>query len=706
MKKLIIFVSSFLIFSQINLYDQTLKILTFNVWSGLDYDGTFKMGEYETASKREKRFESMVTQIKGINPDMIFLQEANPVDEYTSRLSKLLDYNEVHQVCNAGFKIGSVGIPVNLKEGQIILARKSLNLEKYDAWKLSGSPGINSDFFNLHFNESIYTLVGKIKINNVSFYLLNVHLFAGLPNNKQLKTVLKNMLDSNKISEDEYYETLEKLQDGCDRQKKEVKRLISAMQDLPQNSPIIVAGDFNSDVHSNLISNFKKRASLIDTYIGEGKYLTWNPDRNNNIKISSLPAKDNSSFNAYDSLNEYYDLLPKKIDHIFLNKMFSAHDILYSNVVLDSSFSGIYSSDHFGYLSVINCDNALKNGDKESDDLQNFNDSEIEPLPIINYDADAGFGYGAKLFVLNKLKHNESFDALVFNSTKGERWYRFVFSIPDFELRQGKKYPFSLDLIVDYDKWINNSFFGIGNRSRDENKEFYTREPLEISLTLSRAFTESFVSQFGLKYKTVKNSNFSENGVLNKLQPSQNQGKSNSQSFYFNIRYDTRNGFINPSNGSVAQIEYEIAPGFSFTNTKYSKLSLLFQNYIIPFYPKTVLANRLMLQSIFGNGLPIQVLNSIGGNSTVRGFNQDRYLDKVSYVFNSELRFPIFWRFGGIFGFDAGNVCSSFSKISFQRTLVSGVFGLRFYMDTYVIRCDAGFSKESTGIYFNFGQIF
>jgi len=81
--------------------------------------------------------------------------------------------------------------------------------------------------------------------------------------------------------------------------------------------------------------------------------------------------------------------------------------------------------------------------------------SNSEVFPIVNYDSDAGFGYGAKAFLFNQLEMNESFDLILYNSTKGERWYRFVFSIMDMQRRQGKEYPLALDLIIDYDKRIS-----------------------------------------------------------------------------------------------------------------------------------------------------------------------------------------------------------------------------------------------------------
>jgi hypothetical protein len=74
-----------------------LKVLTINVWSGLDYIGIFKAGDYETPDRREARFRSLVAQAKELSPDVIFVQEANPVDRYAVKLASALGMDEVHQ---------------------------------------------------------------------------------------------------------------------------------------------------------------------------------------------------------------------------------------------------------------------------------------------------------------------------------------------------------------------------------------------------------------------------------------------------------------------------------------------------------------------------------------------------------------------------------------------------------------------------------
>ncbi len=92
--------------------DRTLRIVTINVWSGLDYHGTLNFGEYESAERRDFRFQFLARQLKELKPDIIFVQEANPVGKYSSALADSLDFDEVHQVCNAGLKILGFGLAV------------------------------------------------------------------------------------------------------------------------------------------------------------------------------------------------------------------------------------------------------------------------------------------------------------------------------------------------------------------------------------------------------------------------------------------------------------------------------------------------------------------------------------------------------------------------------------------------------------------
>src|SRR5512135_1187598 len=58
----------------------------------------------------------------------------------------------------------------------------------------------------------------------------------------------------------------------------------------------------------------------------------------------------------------------------------------------------------------------------------------FSPFPILMFDSDIGFGYGGRVKFVDYLGNKESLDLILFNSTRGERWYVFTFSIPDLEI--------------------------------------------------------------------------------------------------------------------------------------------------------------------------------------------------------------------------------------------------------------------------------
>lgn len=330
----------------------------------------------------------------------------------------------------------------------------------------------------------------------------------------------------------------------------------------------------------------------------------------------------------------------------------------------------------------------------------------IEPFPILSYDTDAGFGYGVKVVFRNQLGFRESFDLTLFNSTKGERWYRLVASLPDAEMRQGTSYPIAFDLAVDYDKWINNSFFGIGNDAPFDQREIYTKEPLDLSLTVSRGFSPAVIAGAGVRFRAVRNFGFSDTSRLAVLPPELNAGRVSYTALFLSARYDTRNSTIGPTKGLVLQGDMEVAPAFLPGNISFARYGLTVQHYRPVIWESTTLALRGMLQSLNGSDLPVQVLLPIGGNASLRGYTQDRYLDCVSAVLNAEMRFPIYWRFGGVLGVDAGKVWDSLGALDITGWAINPTIGLRFAMETFVVRVDVGLGKETTGFYFNFGQLF
>jgi hypothetical protein len=68
----------------------------------------------------------------------------------------------IHHVGLGGVRIGPVGLPVNLREGDVILAREDLELEYIGRKALTG--GAVGNFFTFHFGDATQIVAGKIRV--------------------------------------------------------------------------------------------------------------------------------------------------------------------------------------------------------------------------------------------------------------------------------------------------------------------------------------------------------------------------------------------------------------------------------------------------------------------------------------------------------------------------------------------------------------
>ncbi len=329
------------------------------------------------------------------------------------------------------------------------------------------------------------------------------------------------------------------------------------------------------------------------------------------------------------------------------------------------------------------------------------NKSSIELLPILSYDTDAGFGFGGKAFFFNQVLTNESFDIILFASTKGERWLRFVFSYPDFEFRQGTIYPFAIDFTVDYDVWIKNGFYGWNNFSPSE-KEFYRKGIFETSLLSSFGLSKEFVLQCGLGFKNYRLSNFEKEKAL--IAVFSKEGKHSISLPFLTAggRFDSRNSFINPTQGFQTTLNLE----YGVSSIKYVKSAVEMMYYLPLLSDQAVSAFHLSLKDCKTDSLNFLLLPSLGGNNTLRGYPQDRFINNTAMYCNAELRFKLYNRLGGIAGLDFGKTWNVVPKIDLSNWIYSPVVGLRYYMDNFIVRADFSISKETSGFYLNFGHIF
>jgi outer membrane protein assembly factor BamA len=251
---------------------------------------------------------------------------------------------------------------------------------------------------------------------------------------------------------------------------------------------------------------------------------------------------------------------------------------------------------------------------------------------------------------------------------------------------------------------IQNHFFGLGNRSRASDKETYNKEPFLVEVTGGHGFSKTFTLKAGGRYRCIVDSRAKSGGLLESF-GTPDVGRVAYGAGFLGVQYDTRDSYLRPQKGWVLEGEVEKAPGYVGKGGSYTRWDTTFRRFVLLSPLRSVLAFRLRFQGLDHRDLPVQTLLSLGGGNTLRGYAQDRFLDTALALSNAEMRFPIYKRFGGVVGCDAGKVWDSFSQADLRRWAVNSVTGLRFYMETFIVRLDVGFSREGTGLYLNFDQV-
>jgi len=334
----------------------------------------------------------------------------------------------------------------------------------------------------------------------------------------------------------------------------------------------------------------------------------------------------------------------------------------------------------------------------------------FSPFPILMYDTDIGFGYGGRVKFVDYFKKKESLDLILFNSTKGERWYVFTFSLPDLEIRQGKRFGLSFDLKAEYDKFLNYSFYGIGAGTPETNQTVFTHETINVPLTFGRGLTPHLVVEAAYVLRWIRYSEPQEGPFQEEIAGLAAQGRQFVPYLSFILKYDTSDSQIHPTRGFRFILQDDWAAGFMGSRgAAFNRLTADFRKYQRVFGEKDVFAVRALAQYVGGGEIPLFDHASLGGGNTLtamRGFPLNRFLDRGKFLVNAEYRFPLVWRLGGNVFCDSGTVWPSLRDIDLKAIAFDAGAGLRFYMPDFVVRVDVAWSREGMGLYFNFGHIF
>lgn len=351
----------------------SFKVVTWNAWHGLD-TGEFWVTLTESPEENQARLQHQVKQLAGERPDVIFLQEVNPLPDralaYVAGLKEHgLAYRQVHQVDACGIRrSGGPGLIPGLNNGLVILAKEELELQKLDGLKLSGDVGRCESRSGYQLEELRYGLIAEVTIpgTSIKYLMVSVHLHSGFEAGSKFLSQVATLHDQGRFARYPW------LQWTIDQSRlRRIGELDALMRDLYRRTRegryagIVIGGDFNFE------SDFPEYEEAVmlqlqDTYVsatGAGDLYTADPMRNARIdpRESLTTPKDldreitSEATEIQEAIRATYRTemtRPRRIDYLFVNAFFPDHCLSQDLFGTDTNAAGLPASDHYGILNL------------------------------------------------------------------------------------------------------------------------------------------------------------------------------------------------------------------------------------------------------------------------------------------------------------------------------------------------------------------
>ncbi|HEX4925173.1 MAG TPA: hypothetical protein VFV50_13860, partial [Bdellovibrionales bacterium] len=208
-----------------------LKAVTYNVWHGLSGQGLFRFSELEPPGRKELRKKAQIENLRAEKPDLLFLQEVNPIVSGSRFYADNLGLHEVHQTDQAGLELFGFGLPTNLRTGLCILADPKWRLTKVAGVRLSGR-GYLSDSMSLQLAEFRYALFARLEKDGKSLLAVNLHLHHGPILTRTMEARLDELTGSGLVPQSLALKTRHAMTRAGERRLGELRKLAGLLEEL------------------------------------------------------------------------------------------------------------------------------------------------------------------------------------------------------------------------------------------------------------------------------------------------------------------------------------------------------------------------------------------------------------------------------------------------------------------------------------------
>ncbi len=326
-------------------------------------------------------------------------------------------------------------------------------------------------------------------------------------------------------------------------------------------------------------------------------------------------------------------------------------------------------------------------------------------LPVVFFSPDTKFGGGAGGLLTFNFK-NDSIGARRSSVTVGAVYTQLnqlLLYFPFQLFPRNQAYWISGE--VGYYRYVFN-FFGTGNNISPDYIEKYNAVFPRFRLNAVKKIKPNLFVGFRYAFDDFKYTRVDSGGILDKRQVTGATGGRVS-GIGTQLNYDTRDALFFPRNGYVLEAYLYGEGQLTGSDFAYQRLSVDASRYF-PIGKNSVVAVNAAAVLSFGD-VPFHQMPVIGGTKRLRGYFEGKYRDNNLLLLQSEWRFPLYKRFGGVIFGGLGEVTDKLSGWSLDNVRYNFGTGLRFTIDKAQhinIRADYGIGYKSSGFYLTIGEAF
>ncbi len=290
---------------------------------------------------------------------------------------------------------------------------------------------------------------------------------------------------------------------------------------------------------------------------------------------------------------------------------------------------------------------------------------------------------------------------------KIERELSFIYEDPAFA--QGR---FALNFGAEFIKKATARFYGFTQDTPKSNETNYTERELGARWQVGVYLNEVTQIAVGQRFRDVKvQPGVTDDPFTLDRFPGVDGGDGASIIGHrVTFKYDTRNNLVTPTDGMHVMAYAELNQNLNDKeNPTYYRYELEVKKLFPSRSKRVILVVRGDLQATFGERVPFYERSSLGGRNNLRGYGEDRFIDKQLLAFNVEQRihvlrvrmFNVMADFEVTPFVDVGRVFNTFPNLqlftNFEVTPGLGMRGL--VRPSLVGRVDYAYSSEGGAVF-------